>query len=162
MRGILKVMAVSVPPLVALAVSAAPASADPVSFDPAHVDVSPGCAGTVKAELSASQGQQAGEFADFIDSSARVSVNFTPDAANNPLGSLSASPANNDCQVTTTVTMRNIDTGATTTDTRTTQHDGHYGWNAASFSLPGSGRVSVTVSTNPTPGELTIEVPAPR
>ncbi|MFF2556880.1 hypothetical protein ACFVUS_38155 [Nocardia sp. NPDC058058] len=162
MRGVLKVMAVSVPPLVALAVSTAPASADPVSFEPAHADVGPGCAGTVKAELSASQGQQAGEFADFIDSSSRVTINFTPDATNNPLGSLSASPANNDCQVTTTVTLRNLDTGASTTETRTTVHDGHYGWNAATVSLPGSGRVTAQVSTNPTPAELTIEVPAPR
>ncbi|MRH92230.1 hypothetical protein GFY24_33165 [Nocardia sp. SYP-A9097] len=162
MRGVPKFAAVPLLPIVVFAVSAGPASADPVSFDPAHVDVGTGCAGTVRAEVSASQGQQAGEFVDFIDSSSRVQVNFTPDTNANPLDSLSASPgAANDCQVTTTVTMRNIDTGVSTTDTRTTAHDGHYGWNAAFFTLAGAGRVTVQVSTNPTPAEVTIDVPAP-
>ncbi|WP_433664082.1 hypothetical protein ACQPW1_19330 [Nocardia sp. CA-128927] len=162
MRGVLKFSAVSILPMVAFAISSGPASADPVSFDPARVDGGPGCSGKATAEVSASQGQQAREFADFIDSSARVTVNFTPDTASNPLGSMSAAPGGaNDCQISTTVTMRNVDTGASTTETRTTEHDGHYGWNAAFFTLAGSGRVVVTVSTNPTPSELTIDVPAP-
>lgn len=161
MRKIPTFAAVSTLPILVLGLSAGPAAADPVSFDSAHVDIAPGCAGTVTAEVSASQGQQAREFADFIDSNARVTVNFTPDAADNPLGSLSASPGGDSCQVSTTVTLRNLDTGVSTTETRTTQHDGHYGWNAAFFTLPGSGRVAVQVSTNPNPAELTIDVPAP-
>ncbi|MFE9583184.1 hypothetical protein ACFYO1_42890 [Nocardia sp. NPDC006044] len=162
MRDVLKVAAISFLPMVTIALSAGPASADPVHFDAAHADVGPGCAGTVNAEVSASQGQQAREFADFIDSSARVTVNFAPDAAGNPLGSLSAAPGGgNDCQVSTTVTMRNLDSGASITETKTTVHDGHYGWNAAFFTLPGSGRVAVQVSTNPSPSELVIDVPAP-
>ncbi|MFI6044443.1 hypothetical protein ACIA8C_22640 [Nocardia sp. NPDC051321] len=163
MRGILKFAAVSTLPLVAFAISAGPAGAvDPVRFEPAHIDGGPGCVGTVSAEVSASQGQQAREFADFIDSMARVTVNFTPDATNNPFGSMSAAPGGtNNCAISTTVTMRNLNTGATVTDTRTTQYDGHYGWNAAFFTLDGSGPVAVQVSTNPTPSELTIDVPAP-
>ncbi|MEV6769318.1 hypothetical protein AB0N05_11915 [Nocardia sp. NPDC051030] len=133
-----------------------------MSFEPAHVDGGPGCAGTVKTEVSASQGQQAREFADFIDSSARVQVNFVADAAGGPAGSLSASQGGGDnCSISATVTMRNLDTGVSMTETRATQHDGHYGWNAAFFTLPGSGRVAVQVSTNPSPTELTIDVPAP-
>ncbi|QIS20023.1 hypothetical protein [Nocardia terpenica] len=157
MRGVLKCVAVSALPMVAIAISAGPAAADPVSFEPAHIDGGPGCSGKVTAELSANQGQQAREFADFIDSSARVTVNFTPDPSN-PLGS--AGTANN-CAIPATVTMRNLDTGASTTETRTTRYDGHYGWNAAFFTLNGSGRVAVQVSTNPNPSELTIDVPAP-
>ncbi|WP_067574633.1 hypothetical protein [Nocardia acidivorans] len=161
MRTIRTAAAISTLPVLILAFSTGPAAADPVSFEAAHVDVGPGCAGKVTAEVSASQGQQAREFADFIDSNARVTVNFTPDTASNPLGSLSSSPTGDTCQVTTTVTMRNLDTGVSNTETRTTAHDGHYGWNAAFFTLPGSGRVAVQVSTNPTPAEVTIDVPAP-
>ncbi|GAA5108641.1 hypothetical protein [Nocardia iowensis] len=162
MRSILKFAAVSILPTFALVIPAGPASADPISFEPAHIDAGPGCAGTVTAEVSASQGQQAREFADFIDSSARVTVNFAADAPSNPFGSLSAAPGGgNNCAISTTVTMRNLDTGASTTETRTTQYDGHYGWNAAFFSLDGSGRVAVEVSTNPNPSELIIDVPTP-
>ncbi|MEV6279881.1 hypothetical protein [Nocardia sp. NPDC051832] len=155
MQGILKIAAVAALPVFALVLPAAPAAANPLSFEPAQV-AGPGlgCSGKVSAEVSASQGQQAREFANFIDSTARVTVNFAPDA--NPFGSLSAA-----CQITTTVTMRNLDTGASLTETKTTQHDGHYGWNAAFFHLNGAGRVAVQVSTNPNPAELTIDVPAP-
>ncbi|WP_405166384.1 hypothetical protein OG203_15595 [Nocardia sp. NBC_01499] len=146
--------------MVTFVISAGPASADPTSFEPAHVDAGPGCSGTVSAEVSYSQGQQAREFANFIDSSARVTVNFAPDAASNPFSSLSASMGNN-CQISTTVTMRNLDTGVSNTETRTTEHDSHYGWNAAFFTLDGAGRVAVQVSTNPNPSELTIDVPPP-
>ncbi|MFI7001980.1 hypothetical protein [Nocardia sp. NPDC050175] len=148
--------------MVVFVISAGPAAADSVTFEPAHIDGGPGCSGTVTAEVSTSQGQQAREFADFIDSSARVTVNFKPDPVSSPFGSLSAAPGGrNDCAIPATVTMRNLDTGASMTDTRSTQYDGHYGWNAAFFSLDGSGRVAVQVSTNPTPSELTIDVPAP-
>ncbi|MEU8896172.1 hypothetical protein [Nocardia sp. NPDC048505] len=156
MRNVLKLAAASALPMLAVALTAGPAAADPQHFDPARVQgTTPGCAGTANAEVSASQGQQAREFADFIDSSARVMVNFQPDA--NPLSSLSAQS----CEIATTVTLRNLDTGASSTETRTTQYDGHYGWHAAFFTLPGSGRVAVTVSTNPNPAEVVIEVPAP-
>ncbi|MFC9894751.1 hypothetical protein ACFVMC_13765 [Nocardia sp. NPDC127579] len=129
---------------------------EPVYFESAHAaGTTPGCAGTVRAEVSASRGQQAREFADFIDSAARVAVNFTPDP--NPLTSLSAQS----CEVSATVTLHNLDTGATRTETRTTQYDGHYGWHAAFFTLEGAGRVAVQVSTNPTPPEVVIDVPAP-
>ncbi|MBF6170333.1 hypothetical protein [Nocardia blacklockiae] len=155
-RGVLKIAAASILPILAFALPPGPAAADSLSFDPARVD-GPGCSGNVAAEVSSSQGQQAREFADFIDSSARVTVNFTPDP--NPLGSLSGSPGG--CEISATVTMRNLDTGVSSTDTRTTQYDGHYGWHAAFFTLAGSGRVAVQVSTNPTPAELIIDVPAP-
>ncbi|MEV0248541.1 hypothetical protein AB0H76_18220 [Nocardia sp. NPDC050712] len=156
MRGVSKAAAVSMLPLLALLIPAGPAAADPAHFDPAHVDgTAPGCSGTVNAEVSASQGQQAREGADFIDSTARVTVNFRPDP--NPLGSISAQL----CEISATVTMRNLDTGATLTETRATQYDGHYGWHAAFFTLAGSGRVAVQVSTNPTPPEVAIDVPAP-
>ncbi|MFI5777303.1 hypothetical protein [Nocardia sp. NPDC051570] len=158
-RGVLKIAAVPILPILALLMPAGPASADPMQFEPAQTTgPGPGCSGKVTAEVSASQGQQAREFADFIDSSARVTVNFTPDT--NPLGSMSASPGGN-CEIASTVTMRNLDTGASKTETRTTQYDGHYGWHAAFFTLDGSGRVSVQVSTNPNPCELIIDVPAP-
>ncbi|MEU7140804.1 hypothetical protein ABZ942_15235 [Nocardia sp. NPDC046473] len=159
----LKFAAVSTLPMVAFVISAGPAVAvEPVKFEPAHIDGGPGCVGTVSAEVSASQGQQAREFADFIDSTARVTVSFTPDASSSPFGSLSAAPAGpNNCAISTTVTMRNLNTGASMTDTRTTQYDSHYGWNSAFFTLDGSGPVAVQVSTNPAPAELTIDVPAP-
>ncbi|WP_280264857.1 hypothetical protein [Nocardia wallacei] len=157
-RTALKIAAAPILPILALLIPAGPASADPLHFEPAQINDA-GCSGRVTAEVSASQGQQAGEFANFIDSSARVTVNFTPDP--NPLGSLSASPGGN-CEISTTVTMRNLDTGANKTETRKTEYDGHYGWHAAFFTLEGSGRVAVQVSTNPNPSELIIEVPAPR
>ncbi|GAB4585538.1 hypothetical protein [Nocardia sp. IFM 10818] len=158
-RAILKIATAAVLPLAAFSIPAGPASADPLYFEPAQVNgPEPGCSGKVTAELSASQGQQAREFANFIDSTARVSVNFTPDT--NPVGSMSATPGGN-CEISTTVTMRNLDTGASKTETRTTQYDGHYGWHAAFFTLDGSGRVAVQVSTNPNPAELIIDVPAP-
>ncbi|MBB5916157.1 hypothetical protein BJY24_005069 [Nocardia transvalensis] len=158
-RSALKIAAMPILPVLAFLLPAGPAAADPVHFEPAQVNGStPGCSGKVTAEVSASPGQQARENANFIDSSARVTVNFTPDA--NPLGSISGSPG--DCEISATVTMRNLDTGASTTDTRTTEYDGHYGWHAAFFTLDGAGRVAVQVSTNPTPAELTIEVPAPQ
>ncbi|BCK56500.1 hypothetical protein [Nocardia wallacei] len=158
-RGVLKVVAAPILPILVFFVPTGPASADPLYFEPAQVNGStPGCSGKVTAEVSASRGQQAGEFANFIDSSARVTVNFTPDP--NPLGSLSGSPGGN-CEISTTVTMRNLDTGANLTETRNTQYDGHYGWHAAFFTLDGSGRVAVQVSTNPNPAELIIDVPAP-
>ncbi|WP_040815548.1 hypothetical protein [Nocardia concava] len=157
-RGVL-IAAAPILPIAALLIPAAPAAADaPLYFDSAPISPAPGCSGKVTAEVSASQGQQAREFADFIDSSTRVTVNFTPDT--NPAGSLSASPGDA-CEISTTVTMRNLDTGVSNTETKSTQYDGHYGWHAAFFTLPGSGRVSVSVSTNPTPAELTITVPAP-
>ncbi|WP_194818687.1 hypothetical protein [Nocardia sp. XZ_19_385] len=156
MRGVLKIAAVSTLPIFAAIISAGPAAANPLYFDSAHATgTTPGCAGTVNAEITANQGQQARDFANFIDSSTRVTVNFKPDP--NPLTSLSA----NSCEVSTTVTMTNLDTGATLTETRTTQYDGHYGWHAAFFTLNGSGRVAVQVSTNPSPPELVIDVPAP-
>ncbi|MEU6579335.1 hypothetical protein [Nocardia sp. NPDC046763] len=34
-------------------------------------------------------------------------------------------------------------------------------WNAAFFTLEGSGQISAQVSTNPSPSQLTIDVPAP-
>ncbi|MEC3918374.1 hypothetical protein [Nocardia sp. CDC160] len=160
MRAVYKVAAIAAVPLSAF-VSAGPAAADgPLYFDPVQVTVAPGCSGKVTAEIQASQGQQAREFANFIDSSTRVTVGFTPDSGPAPSGSTSPSNAA-DCEVTTTVTMRNLDTGASMTDTQTTQYDSHYGWHAAFFTLPGSGHVAVQVSTNPSPSELTIEVPAP-
>ncbi|WP_069164156.1 hypothetical protein [Nocardia altamirensis] len=162
MRSVLKFAAVSILPMFAVVVSAGPAAAAPVYFEPAHIDGGPGCSGKVTAEVSASQGQQAREFADFHDSSARVTVNFARDAASDPFGSLSAAPGGgNNCSIPVTVTMRNLGTGASKTETRSTQYDGHYGWNVAFFTLEGSGQVAVQVSTNPTPNELIIDVPAP-
>ncbi|GAB2519390.1 hypothetical protein GCM10027167_22950 [Nocardia heshunensis] len=113
------------------------------------------------AELMADQGQQAGDFANFIDSSVRVTVSFKVDAAANPLGSAAPNNGSN-CQIPATVTMTNLDSGASDTQTKSTQYDGHYGWNSVIFSMPGSGRVAVSVSTNPTPDQLVINVPAPR
>ncbi|GAB2702239.1 hypothetical protein [Nocardia thraciensis] len=156
-RTALKIVAAPILPMLALVIPAGPAAADPLHFETAQVNEA-GCSGKVGAEVSASQGQQAGEFANFIDSSARVTVNFTPDPGP---GSMSAAPGGN-CEISTTVTMRNLDTGASKTETRSTEYDGHYGWHAAFFTLDGSGRVTVQVSTNPNPSELTIDVPAPR
>ncbi|WP_405487205.1 hypothetical protein [Nocardia sp. NBC_00511] len=160
-RGTLRIAAIPLLPILALLIPAGQAAADPLYFDPAQVDPAPGCSGKVTAELNYSQGQQAAEFADFIDSSTRLTVNFTPDST--PANSLSASvnPGGN-CEVSATVTLQNLDSGATTTETKTTQYDGHYGWHAAFFTLDGSGRVAATVSTNPTPSQLVIDVPAPR
>lgn len=158
-RMVLKIAAV---PMLAFLIPAGPASADaaPLHFQPAQVNgTTPGCSGKVTAEVAGNQGQRAGDHASFIDSSTRVTVNFTPDP--NPLGSISAGPGGN-CEISTTVTIRNLNTGAHKTETRTTQYDGHYGWHAAVFTLNGSGRVAVEVSTNPHPAELTIDVPAPR
>ncbi|MEU1210123.1 hypothetical protein [Nocardia sp. NPDC005825] len=158
MRVLFKIAAAPILPIAVFVIPAGSASADPLDFDVAQVS-NAGCTGKVSAEVSADQGQQAGEFADFIDSKARVSVNFTPDT--DPITSLSAGPAGA-CEVSTTVTMRNLDTGVSNTETRTTRYDGHYGWHAAFFTLDGSGRVAVQVSTNPTPAELIVDVPAPR
>src|SRR6266568_179106 len=150
---------IAVLPILAFLIPAGPASADPLYFQPAQVNgPGPGCSGKVTAEVSASRGQQARPFASFMDSSVRVTVSFTPDP--NPLGSISAAPGGN-CEIPATVTMRNLNTGAHKTETRTTQYDGHYGWHAAFFTLAGSGRVAVRVSSNPNPSELIIDVPAP-
>ncbi|AYF72807.1 hypothetical protein D7D52_01775 [Nocardia yunnanensis] len=146
----------------AFAGSFGPASADTSSFDPARVDGGPGCAGTVSASASPQQGQQGGDHATFFDSSVQVQVSFKADAADNPLGSASSSPAGTDCSIPATVTATNLDTGVTATATQSTHYDGHYGWNATFFSFPGSGRVSIQVSTNPSPAELIVDVPAPR
>ncbi|MFI1914912.1 hypothetical protein [Nocardia sp. NPDC020380] len=163
MRGILRVAAVSVLPVIAFAATAGPASADTSSFDPAHVDGGDGCSGTVSASASPQQGQQGGDHATFFDSSVQVQVNFKADAADNPLASMSGSPAaGTNCSISATVTATNLDTGVTATDTQSTRYDSHYGWNATFFTFPGSGRVSIQVSTNPSPAELVVDVPAPR
>ncbi|MGW4249780.1 hypothetical protein [Nocardia sp. NPDC004722] len=147
--------------MVMFALSSGTASADgPSYFDPAHVDQGPGCAGTMTAEVDASQGQQGGDFASFIDSSTRVTASFKVDAAANPFGS--AAPNGSNCRIPVTVTITNLDSGASNTETKNTEYDGHYGWNAAFFTLSGSGRVAVTVSTNPSPDQIVVNVPAPR
>ncbi|MFE3193094.1 hypothetical protein ACFXHA_29080 [Nocardia sp. NPDC059240] len=112
------------------------------------------------AEVMANQGQQAGDFANFIDSSVRVTVSFKVDAAANPLGSAAPNNGSN-CRIPVTVTITNLDSGANDTETKNTEYDGHYGWNAAFFTLSGSGRVAVSVSTNPSPDQIVINVPAP-
>ncbi|BEK85336.1 hypothetical protein GCM10010198_12610 [Nocardia seriolae] len=162
MRGMLRFAAVSVLPVMAFGTSTGPASADSQSFDPARVDAGPGCVGTVSASASPQQGQQGGDHASFFDSSVQVQVGFKADAADSPLGSASGSPAGTDCSISATVTATNLDTGVTDTKTQSTRYDGHYGWNATFFNFPGSGRVSIQVSTNPAPSELIVDVPAPR
>ncbi len=115
-RSVLKVAAASSLPILMFLIPGSPASADPLHFQPAQVNgPGPGCSGKVTAEVSASRGQQARPSANFIASSARVTVNFTPDP--NPLGSISASPGGN-CEIPVTVTMRNLNTGAHKTETR--------------------------------------------
>ncbi|MFE2997020.1 hypothetical protein ACFXG4_18640 [Nocardia sp. NPDC059246] len=153
-RGALKIAAVPILPMLAFLVPAGPATADPVNFDSAQVTGStPGCSGTADAQLSANQGQTGD---NFVDSSATVTVNFTPDT--NTLDSLLAAPGS--CEISTTVTMQNLDNGTSRTETKTTEYDSHYGWHAAFFTLEGSGQVSAQVSTNPSPSQLTIDVPA--
>ncbi|WP_433563169.1 hypothetical protein ACQP1O_38165 [Nocardia sp. CA-151230] len=157
-RGALKIAAVPILPVLAFLVPAGPATADPLNFDSAQVTGStPGCSGTVEAQLSANQGQTSDEPSTSVDSSATVMVNFTPDT--NTLDSLLASPGS--CEISTTVTMQNLDNGTSRTETKTTEYDSHYGWHAAFFTLEGSGQVSAQVSTNPSPSQLTIDVPAP-
>ncbi|MFE3053453.1 hypothetical protein [Nocardia sp. NPDC059239] len=125
-----------------------------MNFDSAQVTGStPGCSGTTDAQLSANQGQTGD---NFVDSWATVTVNFTPDT--NTLDSLLAAPGS--CEISTTVTMQNLDNGTSRTETKTTEYDSHYGWHAAFFTLEGSGQVSAQVSTNPSPSQLTIDVPA--
>jgi len=164
MRSMLRFAAVSALPVIAFGASIGPASADTSSFEAAHVDGGPGCAGTVNASASPQQGQQGGDHATFFDSSVQVQVSFKADTANNPLGSLSAQsgPAGTDCSISATVTATNLDTGVTETNTQSTHYDSHYGWNATFFNFRGSGRVSIQVSTNPSPAELIVDVPAPR
>lgn len=163
MRSMLRFAAVSALPVIAFGTSAGPASADTSSFDPAHVDAGPGCVGTVSASASPQQGQQGGDHATFFDSSVQVRVGFKADADSTPSGSASPAPtAGTGCSIPATVTVTNLDTGVTATDTQSTHYDSHYGWNAAWFHFPGSGRVSIQVSTNPTPTELIVDVPAPR
>ncbi|MGW3543401.1 hypothetical protein ACWDNI_23065 [Nocardia niigatensis] len=163
MRGMLRFAAVSALPVIAFGALIGPASADTLSFDPAHIDGGPGCVGTVSASASPQQGQQGSDHATFFDSSVQVQVSFKADAASDPLGSMSGSPAaGTNCSISATVTATNLDTGVTTTNTQATRYDSHYGWNATFFNFPGSGRVSIQVSTNPSPTELVVDVPAPR
>ncbi|WP_157535298.1 hypothetical protein [Nocardia inohanensis] len=159
----LRFAAISTLPVIAFGAAVGPAAAETSSFDPAHVDAGPGCVGTVSASASPQQGQQGGDHATFFDSSIQVQVNFKADTESNPFGSLSQSPATGtDCSISATVTATNLDSGVTETKTQATHYDSHYGWNATFFHFPGSGRVSIQVSTNPSPGELIVDVPAPR
>lgn len=119
-------------------VLAAPANAERAAYlEPVPVTASPGCGGTVRAEVQVVPVQ----IDNRLDDGVRVAINY--DA-----GSYDGS-----CALTVTADWTNLDTGASGSDdiTAVSTIDGHYGFIGyanATFDT-GSGTVVVTVSSHP-------------
>ncbi|KUI35547.1 hypothetical protein [Mycobacterium sp. GA-2829] len=117
---------------------AAPAGAAPAAYlEPVPVTASPGCGGTVRAEVQVVPVQ----IDNRLDDGVRVAINYD------------AGVYDGSCALTVTADWANLDTGASGSDdiTAVSTIDGHYGFIGyanATFDT-GSGTVVVTVSSHP-------------
>ncbi|GAB4587886.1 hypothetical protein Ntsu_57180 [Nocardia sp. IFM 10818] len=122
-------------------------------FEPAPFQGSlPWCRGTVYATFSREEYPPGGGPAQ-----ARMNVGFAPDYSVGPPHPLSLS-AGTVCAVRSTVTMQDLQTGQSTTQTVEVPWSPVSGGVSKDVFMPASGPVVGIVSTNPVPDQLTIEV----
>ncbi|MVU76716.1 hypothetical protein GPX89_05580 [Nocardia sp. ET3-3] len=129
-------------------------------FAPAPVTTSiPGCSGTARANVRGQSALPANAYAGMDAASytfSEITVWFDRDTSGGTNSSGSMLP----CALSSTVTLHNLDTGATKTETLTVQPTG-FRAGGASMNLVGPGHIEATVSTNPDPATIVIFVPDP-